>query len=458
MLFNSWIFIVFFIVTCGVFLGMIRTRFWLHWLLIASYFFYGWLNPLYVVLIVYTTVVTYFSGMRIENSSGKKIWLLISILNNILVLGFFKYAGFASENLNALLHFFNFSLVIPQPGFLLPVGLSFYTFIAAGYSIDVYRGTISAERNIIRFAAFVSFFPYLLAGPIERAHNMLPQFKTTPTIRMEHITEGLSLFVVGLFKKIALADFLALYVAKVYGNPSEFQGLASLMATYAFAWQIYFDFSGYTDMARGCARILGFNLMLNFDNPYLASGLGEFWRRWHISLSCWFRDYLYIPLGGNRKGKLNTYRNMILTMLVAGLWHGAAWNFVIWGGLHALGRCVTRELESTRFYRDRLPKILKQLIVFHYVCVTWIFFRAETFGKAVTILKGIFSFPWTNPQFSVVALLFIAGIWLYQFVYESRFRKITELSAVKTVLMLSMILYMIFFRTSGYEVFIYFRF
>ena len=458
MLFNSWIFFIFFVVTIALFFGLKRTKFWQAWLLLASYFFYGWLNPLYVLLIAYTTVVNYICGLKLERAERKKLWLLIAVLNNIFILGIFKYAAFFAENLNVLLNLASPSLNIPVPGHMLPVGLSFYTFIATGYIIDTYRGKIGAERNFIHFAAFVSFFPYLLAGPIERAGNMLPQLKSAPEFRMEQITEGLSLFVVGLFKKIALADFLALYVNKVYGDPGQFEGFALLMATYAFAWQIYFDFSGYTDMARGCARMLGFNLMLNFNNPYLSTSLGEFWNRWHISLSSWFKDYLYIPLGGNRSGRFNTYRNMVLTMLVAGLWHGAAWNFVIWGALHALGRSVTRELEATYFYGKRVPKIVKQLFIFHLVCLTWIFFRAETFGKAVQVLKGIFSFEWGDPRFSIVALLFMAAVFGYQYVYESRYKKLLEFSGIKIFFMVAMILYMIFFRTSGYEIFLYFRF
>lgn len=458
MLFNSWIFLVFFIAAFTVFLTLKHTKLRLLWLIAASYFFYGWLNPLYFILIVYSTIANYFAGLWIEGPGRKKPWLVAAVLNNVLLLGFFKYAAFAAENINALLHFVNTSLTIPEPGYLLPIGLSFYTFIATGYIIDVYRGTVSAEKNFIRFAAFISFFPYLLAGPIERARNILPQLEKVPEIGLDNITEGLSLFVVGLFKKIALADFLALYVNKVYGDPADFNGLALLMATYAFAWQIYFDFSGYTDMARGIARMFGINLMLNFNNPYLSCGLGEFWGRWHISLSSWFKDYLYIPLGGNRHGKFNTYRNMVLTMLVAGLWHGAAWTFVIWGGLHALGRCVTRELEMTRFWKERVPAIVKQVLIFHFVCLTWIFFRAETFGKAVAILAGIFTSPWGDPRFAVVAVLFIIAVWLYQFVYESKLRGVLDLSAVKIVLMVSMILYMVFFRTSGYEIFLYFRF
>ena len=456
--FNTWIFTIFFIITLLVFAAVRRSGIWLLWILLASCFFYGWLNPLYLILIGYSTIVTYCAAILIERSEKRRLWLGVCAANSIMLLGFFKYAGFAIENLNRLFGALNLTLSFKEPGYLLPVGISFYTFISIGYIIDVYRKKVPAEKNFVKLAAFVSFFPYLLAGPIERAQNMLPQFKTPPPIQRDNIAAGLSMFVVGLFKKIALADFLALYVNKIYGDPTQFQGLAPLLATYAFAWQIYFDFSGYTDMARGVARIMGFNLMQNFNNPYLSTGLGEFWARWHISLSSWFRDYLYIPLGGNRKSRAATYRNMILTMLVAGLWHGAAWNFVIWGGLHAIGRVVTRELEATRVYRQRIPKIIKQICVFHFVCVTWIFFRAETFGDAIAVLKGIITYSTDDPQFSVAGIGIMLSVLLYQFVFESRFRVALEHSAVKICLMLSMILYMIFFRTSGYEIFLYFRF
>ncbi|HDY90261.1 MAG TPA: MBOAT family protein [bacterium] len=458
MLFNSWLFALFFIIAFIVFLVLKRTQFWNVWLLAVSFVFYGWWNPLYVPLIVYTIAVNYIVVFKLEFAEKRKKWLVIAIVNNVLVLGFFKYAEFFTDNINVLLHVINSPFIIPAPNFLFPVGLSFFTFIVTGYIIDVYRGTIPAEKNIIRFATFVSFFPYLLAGPIERARNILPQLKTAPKFCKEHISEGLSLFVVGMFKKIALADFLALYVNKVYSDPSQFSGLTLLLATYAFAWQIYFDFSGYTDMARGCARIMGFKLMMNFNNPYLATGLGDFWRRWHISLSGWFKDYLYIPLGGNRHGRFNTYKNMIITMLIAGLWHGAAWNFVIWGAVHALGRSITRELENTWYYSERVPKIVKQLFTFHLVCFGWIFFRAETFGKAATVVKGIFSFSLSDPRIPLVAVLFCVGIWIYQFIFESRYKKVLELPAVRVGLMLLILFYMVFFGTSGYEKFIYFQF
>jgi len=456
--FNSWLFSIFFMLTAAGFFALKRTKFWQAWLLLASYVFYGWLNPLYVPMILWTTALNYLAGRKIESSPHKNAWLTVALVNNLLILGVFKYAVFAVENMNTFFGAVGMSYTLPVPGQLLPIGLSFYTFIATGYIIDCWRGTVPAEKNFIRFAAFVSFFPYLLAGPIERAKNMLPQLKNAPAFKSDQLTEGLSLFVTGLFKKIALADFLALYVNRVYGEPAEAGGLVLLMATYAFAWQIYFDFSGYTDMARGCARMLGFELMLNFKNPYLAESLGEFWGRWHISLSSWFRDYLYIPLGGNRKGRIGTYRNMIITMLVAGLWHGAAWNFVIWGGIHALGRSIMKELENTRFYAERIPKFMKQMLVFHIVCLAWIFFRAETFGKAIEILTGIFTRPWNDPAFPIAGFIFILSVWAYQFIFESRLKRALELSYMKIALMTLMLLYMIFFRTAGYEIFLYFRF
>ena len=262
------------------------------------------------------------------------------------------------------------------------------------YTIDFYRGHIERERSFIRYATFVSLFPQLVAGPIERASNLLPQLHGTPRIKRQDVSDGLSLFVVGLFKKIALADYLALYVDPVYASPDSYQAPALLLATFAFAWQIYFDFSGYTDMARGIGRMLGIRLMLNFDNPYLATGLGDFWRRWHISLSTWFRDYVYIPLGGNRHGELRTYVNMVLTMLISGLWHGAMWTFVIWGAVHAAGRVLTRSLEQTAFYRERVPTLAKQVLTFCVVTLAWVFFRAQSINDAWLILGRIGTSGW----------------------------------------------------------------
>ena len=266
------------------------------------------------------------------------------------------------------------------------------------------------------------------------------------------------MFIVGLFKKIALADYLALYVNKVYAAPDQFQSPALILATFLFAWQIYFDFSGYTDMARGVARMMGFRLMLNFNNPYLAASLGEFWARWHISLSTWFKDYLYIPLGGNRKGIFNTYRNMFLVMVISGLWHGAAWTFVIWGALHALGRLFTRELERTTFYKEKVPRLVKQLFVFAFVSFAWIFFRADSISDAWVIVTRIFSSGWADPACPMLALALVFAVWLYQYAYESKGKWVLELRPVRVGIVVAMILYLLVFAPSSNQAFIYLQF
>jgi D-alanyl-lipoteichoic acid acyltransferase DltB (MBOAT superfamily) len=296
-----------------------------------------------------------------------------------------------------------------------------------------------------------------MAGPIERARHLLPQFNQFPAIRLQNFTDGASLFLVGLFKKLALANYLSFYVERVYDNPRAFGAGPLVMATFAFAWQIFFDFSGYTDMARGVAKILGFNLILNFNNPYLATGLGDFWSRWHISLSSWFRDYVYIPLGGNRDGAWKTYRNLFITFFISGIWHGAAWTFVIWGTLHGLGVLITRELERSQFYRERFPKLLKQAGVFLFVCLTWIFFRAESVGDAGFIVKRIFSGVWSDPQVPLLMLSIVALVWLYEFLYESRFRPVLASSAVRVAVAVFMVVYLCL-CSSGGGAFIYFQF
>ena len=459
MLFNSWIFIVFFVVVLAVYYALKPTKLWIFWILAASYFFYGWLNPLYPGLLAYATLFSYASARAMTSSPKKKLWLALAVANSLVMLALTKYGAFLVDNLNGLFELLRAHVTLKPPGKLFPVGISFYTLLIIGYLVDVYRGKVPAEKNIIRYAAFTSFFPYLLSGPIERAGTMLPQLTRAPKFQTANISEGLSLFVVGLFKKIALADFLAVYVNKVYGSPSEAAGTTLLVATYAFAWQIYFDFSGYTDLARGVAKMMGFNLSLNFNNPYLADGLGDFWRRWHISLSSWIRDYIYFPLtGGTIAATVRSYMALIIAILLAGLWHGAAWTFVLWGALHAVGRALSRELEASAFYRHRITRLLKQFFVFHWVCLTWIFFRAATFKDAVTVLKGIFAFTVSDPKFPLVAIIFIVLVWAYQFVFKSKYRRVLGYSAVRVALMLAIMLYLVFFSTPGYEKFYYFRF
>jgi len=463
MLFHTWVFLAFFLIVYPVYLVFRKTRFMNLWLLAASYVFYGWWNPLYVVLIGGATLLTWVLVLLMERGASKKPWIAAVVAVDLGLLAFLKYAGFITANLNAILAHVGLAWRVPAPDVLLPLGISFFTFQALGYAIDVYRGVVAAERNLVRFAAFVAMFPQLLSGPIERAGNVLPQLLSPPRVGLRDVTDGLSLFLVGLFKKVALADYFALYVDKVYAAPGEFQAPALVLATFAFGWQVYMDFSGYTDMARGVARLLGFRLMLNFNNPYVASGLGDFWNRWHISLSTWFKDYVYysLALGGGRRGGLAAnYTNMFLTMLAAGLWHGASWNFVIWGALHGVGRIVTRELERARWYARGVPKLLKQAAVFCYVTFTWIFFRSPTFGDALTVIKRIFTSGWADPQFPALMFILIMAVWSYQYVFDgsSKLMRYIETAPARLALVATMLLYLAVVSQAGTRAFIYFQF
>jgi alginate O-acetyltransferase complex protein AlgI len=458
MMFHEWVFLPFFAVAYAVYLALGRSSLRTFWLLIVSYAFYGWWNPLYLVLIGYSTLLDYGMAAGMARGRRRRVWLSVSIVNNLALLGFFKYGKFVTANLNALLASLGSAYQLPAPGFLMPVGLSFFTFKSIAYLADLYRGTAERERNIIRHAVFVSFFPLLIAGPIERAANLLGQLRAGVRVRWNDVSDGASLFVVGLFKKLALADCLSVYVDRIYGAPADFQSGSLLLATFAFSWQIYFDFSGYTDMARGIARLLGFRIMLNFNRPYLATGLGDFWRRWHISLSSWFRDYLYIPLGGNRKGASRTYFNLFLTMVVSGFWHGAAWTFVIWGALHGLGSGLTRALERSEFYNRRVPRLLKQLGCFAFVSFAWIFFKARDLDTALQIVRRIFSSGFSDPRFPVLLLALILAVWLYQYVCESRMKRFLVLAPVRVGAMVLMLLYLVVVAGSGGQAFIYNQF
>jgi alginate O-acetyltransferase complex protein AlgI len=464
MLFQTLPFLIFFAVVYSVYLLVKGTRLRLPWLLVSSYVFYAWLSPLYLIPLAYATVVDFFVAGRIEASPRKRAWLALSIANDLAVLGFFKYAGFVAENVNWLLSAMKAPYAIPAPSFLLPAGLSFFLLQSIGYTIDVYRGTTKREKSFLAYATFVSFFPRLLMGPIERAGNLLPQLHDEGRVTLRDFTDGLSIFLVGYFKKVALADYLAIYVAQVYGPlgqsgaPAQFQSPALLLATFLYAWQIYFDFSGYTDMARGIARMMGIRLMLNFNNPYLAVSMGDFWRRWHISLSSWFRDYVYFPLGGNRKGKFATYRNLFLTMVLSGIWHNPGWTFVLWGSIHAMGNMATRELERTPFYVRRLPTIVKQLFVFSLVGFAWVFFRASSLGDAWTIVTRIFTSGWADPKCPLLAIGLIAAVWIYQYLFESRLRSILEIRLVRIVLMILLLTYLVLTVPAEGQPFIYMQF
>ncbi|MBN1818558.1 MAG: MBOAT family protein [Sedimentisphaerales bacterium] len=456
--FHAWIFLPFFLFTYAVYLVVKKTRFRNLWIVIVSYLFYGWWNPLYPVLMAYSTVVDYAVLACMEKSRHKRLWPAVSIGNSLFILGFFKYGTFISENINTLLSGVGSSYLLPSPGWLLPLGLSFYVLKSIGYVLDCYRGQAPREKNLIRHAAFVGFFPLLPAGPIERAIHIFPQLKRPPRITVRHAADGFFLFTVGLVKKVALADALALYVDTVYEAPQTFQSPALLLATISFAWQIYFDFSGYTDMARGIAQMMGFEIIQNFNCPYLATGLSDFWRRWHISLSTWFRDYVYIPLGGNRKGKWKTCRNVLLTMLLSGLWHGAAWTFLVWGALHGVGLVLTRNLERSRFYKEKIPHPIKQLWVFMFVCFAWIFFRAETWDKATLIVIRIFASGLSNPQFPLLFAGLICIPWIYQLLSNSLVKRLTATVPMRIGILLFLLLYLALFGVSTGRPFIYAQF
>lgn len=483
MLFHTWVFAVFFLVVYPVFLLVRRNnRLMNQWLMLASYVFYGWWNPYYTILLFGTSAIDYGMVVLMERGGPRtrKLWLIISLVSNFGFLGYFKYSGFLTENANALLAWLGLYWHLPDPAaypnallallgvredrfftqVVLPIGISFHTFQSMSYTIDAYRGTIETERSFVRFLTFVSFFPQLVAGPIERASNLLPQLQTTPTITRRDVSDGLSLFLVGFFKKVALADYLSGYVDRVYDAPGQYQAPALVLATVAFAWQIYFDFSGYTDMARGVARLMGFRLMLNFDNPYAATGLGDFWARWHISLSTWFKDYLYFPLGGSRRGAWKTYRNMLITMLVSGVWHGANWTFIAWGGLHALGRCLTRELEQTEVYHRRVPSVLKQAWVFAFVCVAWVFFRAQSMHDAWLVLSRSVTTGWADPRFPVLMAVLIGAVWAYQIscVSHPRLRAALETGPARVGLAVAMVAYLLVVAQPSTKAFIYFQF
>lgn len=379
-------------------------------LLGASYAFYAAWDWRFLGLIVLSTVTDYWVGRRLEiteDPKTRRATLILSLVVNLGLLGVFKYLGFFVDSAVRILETLGVQANPASLNIILPVGISFYTFQTLSYTIDVYRGKQSAVRDPALFATFVAFFPQLVAGPIERASFLIPQLESgRQRFEGKDLLNGLGLIAVGLFKKVAIADVAAQAVNVVFDGPEGLGFVTLMLGVYAFALQIYGDFSGYTDIARGSARLFGIQLSLNFTEPYLARSITEFWRRWHITLSTWLRDYLYIPLGGNRQGTVRTYRNLMLTMLLGGLWHGAAWTFVVWGGLHGLLlawerlRGVARAPDAGFEPAD----IVRVIVTFHLVCLGWIFFRAASFTDAWTILTGIVTFQ-SGDELAAVALV-----------------------------------------------------
>ncbi len=411
MLFNSFDFLLFFpAVTLVYFVIPHKVRY--LWLLVASYYFYMSWNPKYAVLIATSTVITFLSGILIEKAktvNAKKWCVAGSFVSNLAILFFFKYFNFASDLLEATITRLGISYDVPSLSLLLPVGISFYTFQALSYTLDVYRGDLKAEKNIAKYALFVSFFPQLVAGPIERSKNLLPQFNEVHNFDFDRMKSGLQLMLWGLFQKMIIADRSAIFVNEVYNNIGAYNGIVIFFATVLFAFQIYCDFAGYSNIAIGAARVMGFKLMQNFNSPYFAISIPDFWKRWHISLTSWFRDYLYIPLGGNRKGTFRKYLNTAIVFVVSGLWHGARLNFVAWGIIHAVFQVASLLTEKKRKnLRDRfvprklvgIYKFLRILMTFGLTTFAWIFFRANNLTDAFNVIRIMLT---QTPVFGVIS-------------------------------------------------------
>lgn len=416
MVFNSLNFLLFFPIVLMVYF-LIPPKIRYLWLLIASYYFYMSWNAKYVVLLLFSTVVTYFSGLFIgrldrseqldpvQKTRNKKLCVAVCILLNLSILFLFKYLDMALSILNTVLAPMHLALPNPKFDLILPVGISFYTFQALSYTIDVYRRDVEPEANFLKYALFVSFFPQLVAGPIERSKNLLSQIVMPHFFQYDAMRDGFLLMIWGYFLKVVVADRIAIVVDTVYKYPELFTGCYLIVATILFAVQIYCDFAGYSIIAMGAAEMLGFRLMENFDAPYLADSVADFWRRWHISLSSWFRDYLYIPLGGNRKGKLRKYLNLMIVFATSGLWHGASLHYVVWGCLNGFYQIIGAELmpvrnfivERLHLHRDSLAhRAYKITFTFLLIAFALLFFRAERLTTAFVIIKNMVSCwnPW----------------------------------------------------------------
>ena len=408
MIFTSFAFMVFFIVVLSVISAVQKYKYGdrtkHYFLLCASFFFYGWWDWRFCFLLLFVISASYVSALYCR----KKFVFILGVAIPLAVLGVFKYYNFFMDSLG--LNAFSGLHII------LPVGISFYTFQSLSYVIDVRRGTIPAEKDFVRLALYVSFFPQLVAGPIVRASDFLPQLNDpSRKLTINNFCIGIQIMAVGFFKKTVLADHLSVFVDDVFRVPAAFHWATIILAVVSYSLQIYFDFSGYSDIAIGCAKCLGYDFVRNFNIPYISRSITEFWRRWHISLSGWLRDYLYIPLGGNRKGEFRQLINLMITMLLGGLWHGAKWTFVFWGGLNGFALCAEKIFHSRKKDTGIFMSILKILAVFSFISFTWIFFRAENFSDAWLIIRRVLTlqdgirhpFFWT---FAALAILVISEI------------------------------------------------
>ncbi len=482
MLFNSFEFLLFFpLVTLLYYLLPYRLR-WLL-LLSASCFFYMYFIPVYILILFVTILIDYVAGIAIENTSDKKrkkLYLVLSIISNVGMLAFFKYFNFLVGNANGILGAFDQEASIPYLAILLPVGLSFHTFQAMSYTFEVYRGKFKAERHLGIYALYVMYYPQLVAGPIERPQNVLPQLKTEQKFDFQNFRAGLLRILWGLFKKVVIADRIAHFINPMFNSPEQYEGWQLLCAAYLFSFQIYLDFSAYTDIALGASRCMGIKLMENFRLPYFAKSIREFWSRWHISLSTWFRDYLYIPLGGSRKGKWILFRNILIVFLLSGLWHGATWNFVLWGGIHGFfllfalaSSPIFQSIEKFLSKIKMMPvyNLLRIVFCFHLVTLAWVFFRATDFQSSVFILSkissgtiatlqsGISYFELLNMQKNFIGLILLIPLAIV-FIIEkiSAHRKVPSSNMALYSIFILLIVFISIMGQSTKEQFIYFQF
>jgi len=472
MVFNSLVFVVFFAIAAAIHHSSLSWRARKCSLLIASYGFYGAWNPPFLILLWAATILDFYCALWMERSTTKarrKLFMALSLCGNLGMLGYFKYGPFLLENVSHLVQAFGIDWT-PRPwDLLLPVGISFYTFHTLSYTLDVYRGELHARRSLLDFSLAVTFFPQLVAGPIMRAAAFLPQLESEKRGSSAQWSNGLTLLVIGLFQKMVLADgVLAITVDDAYLADGTHSFVDSWVGTFAFSGQIFFDFAGYSLCALGVARCLGFELIDNFRAPYGAIGFSDFWRRWHISLSSWLRDYLYVSLGGNRRGRVRTYVNLMLTMLIGGLWHGASWAFVVWGGLHGMYLVIERAVRGPRPEEPTNPIVIIVSIVLTYllVCVTWVFFRAPDFTSAWEMVCAMAGFGTSVPGVlaskvrAAIVLVVIAGMLLSHAFLRKRPLESTlvAMSPWLRAAIIGWMLFLIAVAAGGQRAFIYFQF
>lgn len=449
MLFNSWEFIIFFVGILILFFSLPH-QFRIYLLLVTSYYFYMSWRWEFGFLMLGVSVVNFHAARQFSKEKNKRWWMLASSVVSIVPLLYYKYGNFFLSTWSDAAVLFGYETNLPTLNVILPVGISFFTFQALSYSIDVYRKQISPEPSLVSFLTFVAFFPQLVAGPIERSTNILPQFSEKKKFRLDLAVSGSKIFIWGLFKKVVIADRLGLYVDPVFTTPDTFSSPTLALAALFFAIQIYCDFSGYSDMAVGIARIMGFRLMQNFNLPYLAHSIGDFWKRWHISLSSWFGDYLYVPLGGNRVSIPRWFINIFIVFIVSGFWHGANWTFIVWGALHGfyylveyLGKTGLERLKLASILKTKVYQLIKIPLVFSMVVFAWIFFRANSMADAFTITSKIFNWEgalwWGSSSvtslLSILLIVFLFAVQILQYrgvigLYESASRFPSWLSAI----------------------------